>query len=117
MKDNHLSKFFSTSCSCFGSNGEHDLDIVLDFLRILHQPPPSDVGDLQSFSVYLWEYAVNRLGFSRGASRVSVVIDKPQFLPPPRAIVHKKRQNSLGITSEQLSSVDTPLPDQLVTFR
>lgn len=39
------------------------------------------------------------LGFSRGAGRVTIVVDKPEYLSPPRLLLHQIRQKKVGIHS------------------
>ena len=85
-----------------------NFDFIIDFLRILHQPPPPHVENLEDFAKYIWDYAVVTLGFSRGAARVTIVIDKPQYLPPPRALLHTSRQKKLGVSA---TSKDVEFPD------
>lgn len=60
---------------------------MIDFMRLIHELPPPDVYTLGKFLECLWQKNLLHLGFARGATQVTVVIDKPQFLPLPRALL------------------------------
>ena len=99
FSDPKLASLFSTSCPVIGRERDGNFDFIIDFLRTLHQPPPPHVENLEDFAKYIWDYAVVTLGFSRGAARVTMVIDKPQYLPPPRALLHTSRQKKLAVSA------------------
>lgn len=98
LKDSALSNLFVTSCPLFTLGESNQLDVILDFMRVVHLPPPPHVSNWLAFLAYLWERSIIQLGFSRGATRVAVVIDKPKFLPPPRQLLHKSRRQKLGMS-------------------
>ena len=68
-------------------------EVIIDFLRYLHAPPAPDLKTYKELSDYVWEKVIMTLGFGRGATHVTVVIDKEEFLPPLREIIHRERKN------------------------
>lgn len=87
-KDPVMAALFTNSCPLLTSADNCSLDIIFDFMRFIHQPPPPDILSVEQFAHHLWEKVVMGIGFRRGADRVTVVVDKPQYLPPPRALLH-----------------------------
>ena len=90
---------FVPSCPLFSSTLPPilDLEIIVDFLFVLHQPPPPDVLTFLSFAKYLWKKVVTSLGVNRNARTVKIVVDKPSFLPSPRDLLHNKKSSKSGI--------------------
>lgn len=52
----------------------------------------------------MWQKVIITLGFGRGATHATVVIDKEEFLPPLRDIVHKERKSRIGQPSKNFDS-------------
>ena len=64
-------------------------ELIVDFLFILHQPPPPpDIDTFSSYAMYLWEKIVHKLGTCRGANLIRIIVDKSKYLPEPRALLH-----------------------------
>ena len=70
-------------------------EVIIDFLKFLHEPTPPDIATYAELATYLWNTVVLKLGFYRGASCVTVVIDKPEYMPKIRDIIHKERKSKL----------------------
>ena len=92
MIDLFPSKLFVTECPTLTANHE----LVVDFLFLLHQPPPSDIETFSSFANYLWEKIVVKLGVKRGANIIRIIVDKPKYLPKPRDLLHVSRSTRTG---------------------
>ena len=94
---------FMTQCPLLlPSSPKHEL--IVDFLYILHQPPPPDVQTLIfhfffSFATYLWDKLIIKLARNRGASVIRIITDKPNHLPKPRELLHECRTSRTGIMS------------------
>jgi len=68
------------------------LEIILDFLKYMHEPVPPNIKTVGAYAQYLYNKLVGTLGFNRGADCVCIIVDKCQYLPPPRDIVHEERK-------------------------
>lgn len=44
-----------------------------------------------------------KMGFFRGAGRVAIVIDKPEFYHPPGMLLHSMRQKKAGVEGSSTS--------------
>ena len=97
---------FLTSCPIL-VHSITDLEIIIDFLFILHQPPPPDVTTFLALSNFVWEKIVNVSFVGRNPKKVTIVVDKPSFLPAPRALLHQSRSFKSGV----LSSHDCTIQD------
>lgn len=103
LRSSGKSKFFETLSHClsfdqavsktcqFFSHPVSDLCIVMDMLFFLHMPPPPTVVTFHDYFEHLWRQTVGKYALQKNAAHVYLVFDKPDFLPPPRAIVHKSR--------------------------
>jgi hypothetical protein len=67
--------------------------IIIDFLRYLHKGPADNNVTYSDFAQYLWNVVVHKVGLLR-ACRVIIAIDKPQYLPKPRELVHDARKSA-----------------------
>ena len=72
-------------------------EVIIDFLRFLHEPTPPDIISFADLASYLWNSVILKLGFNRGASCVTIVIDKPVYMPKIRDIIHKERKSKRKI--------------------
>ena len=79
-----------------------DHELIVDFLYLLHQPPPPDIKTFAEYAHYMWDRVVLKLGVRRGAQVVRIVVDKPSFLPKPRDLLHAQRSSRTG----QIDAVD-----------
>ena len=70
----------------------HNCEVIIDFLKYIHEPTPPDLMTYQDLTDYLWTNNIMKLGFNRGASSVTVIVDKKDYLPPVRNIVHAERK-------------------------
>ena len=77
-------------------------------------PPPTALTFLEYFTL-MWQQTVHKYGFRHHAKHIVIVIDKPEFLPPPRSIVHKSRasKSATGSCSEPTVTDDSPIPHNL----
>ena len=83
----------TTQCPLINNN-EHEL--IVDFLFLLHQPPPPDINTFSSYAQYLWDKIVWKLGVQRGANVIRIVVDKSQYLPKLREPLHQFRSSNTG---------------------
>ena len=86
------SQTFTPSCPILQSPHE----LIVDFLYMLHQPPPPHITTFSSYAKYLWDRIVIKLGTQRGANVIRIIVDKPQYLPKPRDLLHEKRTGKTG---------------------
>ena len=92
------SNIFVTKCPTISPNiTNHEL--IVDFLYLLHQPPPPDIQTFSSFVHYRWEKIILKLGVKRGATVIRIVVDKPKYLPKPRDLLHASRSTRTGKTN------------------
>ena len=111
LRDRHKSKILQAfeNILHFGSlfsNIPHfqlsGAEVIIDFLRFMHEPTPPDIEIYKDLAAYYWRNVIQKYGFDRDASIVTVVIDKAIFLPPVRNIIHterkKKSNNTTGLT-------------------
>ena len=99
FKDVTLKIFQNTSyevmtTQCPLINSEHEL--IVDFLFLLHQPPPPDINTFLAYAQYLWDKIIWKLGVQRGANVIRLIVDKPQYLPKPRELLHQFRSSNTG---------------------
>ena len=94
----------TTQCTLI--NNEHEL--IVDFLFLLHQPPPLDINTFSSYAQYLWDKIILKLGVQRGAKVIRVVVDKSQYLPKPRGLLHQFRSSTTG----KMSSHECNISDE-----
>ena len=85
---------FQTTYNC----PNNDFEIIVDFLFYLHQPPPPDILTYNSFADYMWKKVVLNLGVQRGAKFLRIIVDKPQYLPKPRQLLHASRSSKSGVS-------------------
>ena len=69
-----------------------DTEVILDFLKFLHMPPHQAVGTYRELCDYVWQNVICLYGFDRGAKVVTLVIDKPNYLPLIRDLIHDERK-------------------------
>ena len=89
LKSSHI---FIPHCPLLSSPHE----IIVDFLYMLHQPPPPHITTFSSYAKYLWERIVIKLDTQRGANVIRIVVDKPLYLPKPRDLLHTSRSDKTG---------------------
>ncbi len=65
-------------------------EVILDFLKEIHKPPPPNITSFNLFANHLWSRIFN-LAFSV-ANTCTIVIDKTEFLPPIRQLLHMERK-------------------------
>ena len=87
-----------------------DLCVIVDFLYYLHIPPPPDVSNFADFASFLWLSIVKVYAIDLHCRYIYIVIDKPEFLPPPRTLVHKSRSKKSGRYSGHELQVTGPTP-------
>ena len=106
MRSSQKSKFLDTLTQCLHfdravtdvcpllSHPPQDLCVIIDMLYYVHMPPPPNVTTFNEFFTHLWNQTVGKFVFQHRAAHVIIVLDKPDFLPPPRSIVHTTRARS-----------------------
>ena len=85
-------KVVSTTCT-FLSSPPRDLGVIIDLLYFIHMPPLPSVSTFCDYFQVLWQQTVGKYVFQHQASHIYIVIDKPDYLPPPRSIVYKSRSS------------------------
>ena len=85
----------SNTCDFF-SHPLLDLCVVIDMLYFIHMPPPPSITTFHDYFEHLWRQTVGKYAIQKGAAHIYLVFDKPDFLPPPRSIVHKSRGTKAG---------------------
>ena len=68
------------------------LALYVDLLYFIHMPPPASASTYLEFAVHLWNIAIKTYIQHFSVEEIYIVIDKPDFLPPPRTLVHVQRQ-------------------------
>ena len=71
-------------------------ELIVDFLYILHQPPPPHITTFSSCAKHLWDRIVINLSLKRGAKVIRIVVDKPAYLLRPRDLLHENRMDKTG---------------------
>ena len=84
---NMMSHLFINACS-FGISDP--IALYVDFLYFLHMPPPPNIVTYCDLALHLWNKAIKRF-LSQYNVEVYIIVDKPDYLPPPRYIVHDQR--------------------------
>ena len=54
-------------------------------------PPPTVLTFLQYFN-FLWKQTIGKYALRKNASRVYLIFDKSDFLPPPRLILYTNQE-------------------------
>ena len=81
-------KVISDTCPIL-STPSQDLSVIVDLLYFLHMPPPPSVITFNDYFHLLWQQTIGKYVLHHQAVYLYIVVDKPDFLPPPRSIVHK----------------------------
>ena len=87
-----------------------DLCVIVEFLYYLHIPPPPDVSNFADFASFLWLSIVKVYAIDLHCRYIYIVVDKPEFLPPSRTLVHKSRSKKSGRYSGHEPQVTGPTP-------
>ncbi len=89
---------FPSLCSMFTYNIPFNplepIGLFVDFLYFIHMPPAVHVCTYKDFSIHLWNEAFVFYVNKYAIREVYIIIDKPDFLPPSRSIVHRNRYDS-----------------------
>ena len=96
--------------ACFTNNHPTNLDnfsLITDFMCYIHMPPPSNTATYSEYFNYLWNISMNH-----NATSIIYVFDKPNYLPPPRQIVHENRAKGKSKTHnfQQIIDDNSPIP-------
>ena len=78
--------------ACFTNSLPSSYDnvcLIIDFMCYIHMPPPSTTITYSEYFNYIWTMSTNH--FAGNTTSIIFVFDKPQYLPPPRTLVHEKR--------------------------
>ena len=102
-------KVVSNTCRIL-STPPQDLSVIVDLLYFLHMPPPPPVITFNDYFHLLWQQTIGKYVLHHQAVYLYIVVDKPDFLPPPRSIVHKSRASTQK--SDQDSIVEPVVADE-----
>ncbi len=87
----------------------NDVCIIIVFLYYAHAPTP-EIVSFYDFSS-LWTKIVQKYAFYYKCTRVYLVIDKPEYLPPPRRLLHQSRSQESGVSLLTPKVLDSaPIP-------
>jgi hypothetical protein len=81
-----------TKCFSHAPISTCNSEIIIDFLKYVHNPTPHDIKNYKELAEYYWTNVVRKIGFRPGACTVTVVIDKPDYLPITRNVIHAERK-------------------------
>ncbi len=92
--------------------------MIIDFLKCIHKPTPPDVKTYQNLGDYYWRNVIKKFAIDRQANVITIVIDKTNFLPAIRGIIHEERKMILKSVDKQCTSSlpadviynDSPIP-------
>ena len=111
LKEKEFRKRFVHNCPYFDMSPlPTDLAIIIDLLYYIHMAPPPDVVTFFEYFSFLWDCVFDR--YKRYCKYLYIVIDKPEYLPPPRKLVHacrKERAGSLTYLDPEISD-SSPIP-------
>lgn len=122
MRSSQKSDFFTALSRCIQfdkvifnscpllSNPPQDLSAIIDLLYFLHMPPPPSIITFHDYFNLLWQQTVGKYVYRHQALYIYIIIDKPDFLPPPRSIVHKSRAHTHK--SNQTSNAEPAVTDE-----
>jgi hypothetical protein len=102
----HAFKKMNQFCSMFLSKPPFNIgssEVIIDFLKFIHEPTPPDIGNYKNLALYYWKNVIMKYGFSRGVSVVTLAIDKAAFLPSIRQIVHSERNKKVNQDKKDLN--------------
>ena len=85
-------KVVCTACGIL-SSPPRDLGVIIDLLYFIHMPPSPSVSIFYDYFQLLWQQTVGKYVTYHQVSYIYLVIDKPDYLPPPRSIVHESRSS------------------------
>ena len=88
--------------------------LYVDFLYFMHMPPPFTVVKYHELASHLWKLAVTKFLGNNNVREVYIVIDKPDFLPPPRNIVHELRSANVNTHTNTLSKLSITDDDDVL---
>ena len=85
--------------------------IIIDAMYYIHMPPPLSTNTFLEYFEHLWGITVAKYGMQNENTKVYLVFDHQDYLPPPRSIVHttrgKGKQQDLP---DPLIRNDSPIP-------
>ena len=88
-------------------------EVIIDALKFIHCPPAPSVYTCYEYVKYLFRHIVQHHGAVRGAKCITVVFDKPVYLPNIRQTIHierKKRTTKTRFTCSHAIHDDDPIP-------
>ncbi len=96
----HFLPAFQDTCPLLSQLSSHrdvsDVCVIVDFLYFIHIPPTPDIVSFYDFFTSLWARIVQKYAIHHQCKRIYIVIDKPEYLPPPRLLVHQSRSKRSG---------------------
>ena len=105
MRDRHKSKIKDAMEVNFEAMFIHSMpelpesrnsEVIIDFLWFLHNPTPPDVTTYNDLASYYWSLIVLKVRFRYRCDMTTVVIDKTEYLPAVRQLIHKERKKRSG---------------------
>ena len=98
---------FSTHCPLL-DHPTNTLSVIHDLLYYIHMPPGFGVDTVQDYFSSLWDRTVASY---YQCQYVYIIIDKPNFLPPPRTLVHQARSQKAKSSEPEPNITDkTSIP-------
>ena len=87
---------------CFMNTLPHNFNnfcLITDFMCYIHMPPPNNISKYSEYFNYLWDACITGdQSINNNVTSVIFVFDKPEYLPPPRELVHDKRAKGVSST-------------------
>ena len=80
---------------------------------LLHMPPPPSVATYLDYFHLLWQQTVKKYVLRHQSLYLYIIIDKPDFLPPPRTIVHTSRANKSKSSQDTIVSPEVTDESQI----
>ena len=107
ISHNEFTEAFVSTCPLH-SSPPSDLCLIIDLLYYFHMPPPPEVITFSQYSTFIWDTSVRKYGLHNKSKFIYLVIDKPDFLPPPRVLVHQSRAKA----TQESQSLDPEIGDE-----
>ena len=95
-------------------NMANETEVIVDLLKFIHCPPAPDLKIYQDLVDSYWHQVVMKLGFKRNAEVVTLVIDKPDFLPLIRSLLHSERKTKQSKVNVKTPPTEIKLDDPLL---
>ena len=90
----------------------NSLCVIIDVLYYIHMPPTFGVDTYEDYFSSIWSSTVAIYTNNHRCQYVHIIIDKPEFLPAPRTLVHQARLRKAQSISESDPKISdaSPIP-------